>query len=649
MGVYINLVQMAMYYVKNTDRVENSENSIMLDSVYAESSLAQYVEREIENNSLFSSFDITYNMGPLFKKEWNNVINAFASLLKNKEVSVVDYKARENADVDIIEPKCNTGLKVRANTYAVRISSFTCTMVWLPNLIVIKNDRELKVYTYNLLDFSFVNTQVEKKKKINNYGTLKISGPYMTLEIQSSVVECAELINGTIEIYKKCFPINKEEEESDIEDIIEEEKKDRIISKSQKYTQIIKSLGFEVGFIDGQHLDTFLVYLFKSNSGINDDLQDIQEVFNNKLGDYYLFKEVGDDEFLIYEETEKKADENTYIKRVLDDAIERSKKMDIHKKAKKNMGNVKDSALDKTAFVRFENKENVAKTTNSPKKPQANMENFKAVTKEDSIESIFDELNSLTGLRNVKKELRELTFVVQNRQRREKQGLKTPPISLHLVFTGNPGTGKTTVARYVAKIYKCLGLLSEGQMVETDRSGLVAGYVGQTAIKTKEVIDSALGGVLFIDEAYALTNKTEGDFGIEAVDTLLKAMEDNRDNLVVIVAGYDDLMEEFINSNPGLKSRFNRFIHFDDYKPEEMYDIFEGMCRKYQYTVSDEAKDMIISYLENADAGKMGNGRGVRNLFEKVITKQAKRLETSQSQDIKDLQLIIPDDFRDIF
>ena len=205
---------------------------------------------------------------------------------------------------------------------------------------------------------------------------------------------------------------------------------------------------------------------------------------------------------------------------------------------------------------------------------------------------------------------------------------------------GNPGTGKTTVARCVARIYKCLGLLSKGQLVETDRSGLVAGYVGQTAIKTQEVIQSAIGGVLFIDEAYTLSNGGANDFGQEAIDTLLKAMEDHRDDLVVIVAGYDDLMGDFIHSNPGLESRFNRYIHFEDYSADQMFSIFESLCSKNQYELSYDAEDAVKSYFSNVDISAIGNGRGARNLFEKVVTQQAKRIEKTSGDENIDLQLI---------
>ncbi len=264
--------------------------------------------------------------------------------------------------------------------------------------------------------------------------------------------------------------------------------------------------------------------------------------------------------------------------------------------------------------------------------------------KEEKLEDILTEFNSLIGLDTVKEEISELVYIVQNQLRRKEKGLKVPALSLHLVFMGNPGTGKTTVARYVAKIYKSLGLVSKGQLVETDRSGLVAGYVGQTAIKTREVIDSAIGGVLFIDEAYTLANGTANDFGQEAIDTLLKAMEDLRDDLVVIVAGYNELMENFIHSNPGLESRFNRYIHFDDYSSDQIISIIQRLCENNQYKLSEEAEKALKEYFDEIDISSIGNGRGARNIFEKLVTQQAKRIEKNSNVDSMDLQLITFDD-----
>ncbi len=211
---------------------------------------------------------------------------------------------------------------------------------------------------------------------------------------------------------------------------------------------------------------------------------------------------------------------------------------------------------------------------------------------------------------------------------RDSRGLKTASISKHLVFLGNPGTGKTTVARLLSKIYKQLGVLETGQLVEVDRAGLVAGYVGQTALKTKEKIDEAMGGILFIDEAYTLA-KGGSDFGQEAIDTILKAMEDYRENFVVIVAGYPEPMEQFLGSNPGLKSRFNKNIMFEDYTEDELLCIFHAFCAPYNMKLSDDAEDAVKQYLHWLVSHKsedFANGREMRNLFEMSLSSQANRL-----------------------
>jgi len=267
------------------------------------------------------------------------------------------------------------------------------------------------------------------------------------------------------------------------------------------------------------------------------------------------------------------------------------------------------------------------------------------LTKDETLDDILAELHELIGLEYVKEEISDLVKVVQHQQRRKEKGLKTPLLSLHLVFLGNPGTGKTTVARFIARIYKALGLLSSGHLIETDRSGMVAGYVGQTAIKTQKIINDALGGVLFIDEAYSLSNGSHNDYGQEAIDTLLKAMEDKRDNFVVIVAGYPDEMDSFIHSNPGLESRFNRHIHFEDYSPKEMVEIFCLLCRKNQYELSEDGKKKLHEYFSAIDISEIANGRGARNLFEKVVTQQAIRMNAVDGdQSGKDLSTIILED-----
>lgn len=264
----------------------------------------------------------------------------------------------------------------------------------------------------------------------------------------------------------------------------------------------------------------------------------------------------------------------------------------------------------------------------------------------EKIEDLKAELNELIGLAGVKREVNNLINIVTIYNLRRQNNLKTVDMSLHMVFSGNPGTGKTMIARLMSRIYKSLGMLKKGHLVEVDRSGLVAGYVGQTATKTSAVIEKALGGVLFIDEAYALNNKSENDFGQEAIDTLLKAMEDHRDGLVVIVAGYDGLMDQFIHSNPGLESRFNRYLHFDDYSIDEMLDILDLQLKKGQYQLTEDARAAVRDYITAANTSSIafGNARGVRNIFEHLLVAQANRLSEDADITKDDLMTITAED-----
>lgn len=304
------------------------------------------------------------------------------------------------------------------------------------------------------------------------------------------------------------------------------------------------------------------------------------------------------------------------------------KQIDVIKKLSENSGAYVPEELPKIN----EPKPEMAKTEKTDKTEKAEaekQEEAEAVEPPEKIEDLLTELHSYIGLERVKGEVESLINMVKIHKLREQHGLPTVDMSLHMVFSGNPGTGKTMIARLMARIYKSLGILSKGQLVEVDRAGLVAGYVGQTAPKTREAVEKALGGVLFIDEAYSLTyHKDASDFGMEAVDTLLKLMEDNRDDLIVIVAGYDGLMDEFVRSNPGLESRFNRFLHFDDYTMDEMLEIFKSRCDKGGYTLADGALDRVRAFIEkqNVDSVTFGNARGVRNLFEQILVCQANRL-----------------------
>ena len=282
-------------------------------------------------------------------------------------------------------------------------------------------------------------------------------------------------------------------------------------------------------------------------------------------------------------------------------------------------------------------------STNAPKAEEKEPE-------KPNFDELMEQLDSLVGLETVKKEVKNLINLVKVRKLRKENDLPVPPMSFHMVFLGNPGTGKTTVARLISGLYAAIGVLSKGQLVEVDRSGLVAGYVGQTALKTQEVIQSALGGVLFIDEAYSLSSGGENDFGREAIETLLKAMEDHRDDLVVIVAGYTGPMEKFIHSNPGLESRFNRYFFFPDYDGNQLTEIFRIQCKKNSYTLTPEADEaalkMFTRLYEERDEN-FGNGRDVRNCFEDMVVRQSNRVAAMESPSKDDLITVLPEDLVD--
>jgi Cdc6-like AAA superfamily ATPase len=266
----------------------------------------------------------------------------------------------------------------------------------------------------------------------------------------------------------------------------------------------------------------------------------------------------------------------------------------------------------------------------------------------ERLESLLEELDALVGLKGVKEEVRLVTCLLQVQRLRQQRSLPVVEGSRHLVFTGNPGTGKTTVARLLARIYRTLGVVEKGHLVETDRSGLVAGYVGQTAIQVKQVVTSALGGVLLIDEAYALARGREGDFGFEAVDTLVKLMEDHRDDFVVIAAGYSEEMATFIGSNPGLRSRFPKTIVFPDYTNEELLDIFDRLCDEHRYRLTAAARRKVEDWFaaQFRDKG-FGNARLARNLFEAAVAKQATRIVEVAEPTDRDLITLKPGDVPD--
>jgi hypothetical protein len=264
-----------------------------------------------------------------------------------------------------------------------------------------------------------------------------------------------------------------------------------------------------------------------------------------------------------------------------------------------------------------------------------------------SLDELMAKLHKLVGLEKVKKEVETLTNLVRINKMRQERKLPVPPLSLHMAFTGNPGTGKTTVARLLAQIFRAIGVLEKGHLVETDRSGLVAGYVGQTAIKVHEKVTEAMGGMLFIDEAYALATGDEEDFGREAVDTLVKLIEDHRDKFIVVVAGYPAPMQKFLDSNPGLRSRFNRFIHFDDYTPDELFKIMERMCGEHGYKLQPSAAQFIqwlLSRMHEKRGENFANGRDVRNIFEQALAQQANRVGPMQNPSDEELCSLVAED-----
>ena len=289
---------------------------------------------------------------------------------------------------------------------------------------------------------------------------------------------------------------------------------------------------------------------------------------------------------------------------------------------------------------------NKVKAQTSGGETTAKAEEKKEEPKPD-FDALMAELNELVGLEEVKRDIKNLVNLMKVRKLREQNDLPVPPMSLHMVFLGNPGTGKTTVARIVSGLYAAIGVLEKGQLVEVDRSGLVAGYVGQTALKTQEVIKKAIGGVLFIDEAYSLASGGENDFGREAIETILKAMEDHRDELIVIVAGYTGPMEKFINSNPGLESRFNKYIFFPDYNGEQLMEMFRIRCKKNGYTLTEEADkaatEAFTDLYENR-GDNFGNGRDVRNCFEDMIVRQSNRVAQIENPSKDDLMTVLPAD-----
>lgn len=258
---------------------------------------------------------------------------------------------------------------------------------------------------------------------------------------------------------------------------------------------------------------------------------------------------------------------------------------------------------------------------------------------DDALKPYLKELNHMIGLKRIKSQIYDMICEINVAKLRKAFRLKEVKPTRHMVFLGNPGTGKTTVARMLADIFKTLGVVSSGQLVEVDRSGLVAAYAGQTALKTRKAVESAIGGVLFIDEAYAICRNDNDEYGYEALDTLTKCLEDYRENLVVIVAGYRKEMQDFLNSNPGLSSRFKTIISFDDYSPNELNEIFLSLLKDNDYHLDKEAKKVVKEYFSSIQC-LGGNGRAIRNIFEDTIRYQARRVNSLEDISIDTLSEI---------
>ena len=359
-------------------------------------------------------------------------------------------------------------------------------------------------------------------------------------------------------------------------------------------------------------------------------MRDMKDELKDIYKDFY---EGAFDEFLGDDSSKKSAGRTRekYRRDKIDRSADRIKDT-IRESASGNSG---EQTIESDVVTEIEYANQATENKEEPKEPE---------------KSGMEELNELVGLETIKHDVEELVGLAKVRKMREEKGMKAVPVSLHLVFSGNPGTGKTTVARILAKLYKEIGILTTGQLIETDRSGLVAGYVGQTAIKTQKKIQEAMGGILFIDEAYTLNQEGE-NFGQEAIDTILKAMEDHRDKFIVIVAGYTELMKAFVESNPGLRSRFNKFFEFPDYTVDELQEIFKMQCSKYQYKLTDEAAEAVreeIIRLEASKGENFANAREVRNLFEKIITNQAARVADLENVDEEMLSTITIEDLKDL-
>ena len=420
--------------------------------------------------------------------------------------------------------------------------------------------------------------------------------------------------------------------------------------------QFLQGCLLKIGFSDGELAEEEIYFIMSlpdefdevcsRNRGYRRFIKTInQEIFKADASKYFDFENTP---FFLSTLCADFEDASIMVRSNLEIVFNAFRAMDgAFSEAETNTANEILDKIDDESKAYVENDENKETNTEGEQnQPKSFDRSDVIINASDELDAALKELEELIGLESVKQEVMLCINLLRINQMRKEKGLPELQTSNHMVFTGHPGTGKTTVARIMAKIYKCLGVVSKGQLVETDRSGMVAGYMGQTALKTAQVIKKAKGGVLFIDEAYSLSSEDgSNDYGKEAIDTLVKGMEDYRDDLVVIVAGYVDEMKQFIAMNPGLRSRFNKYINFENYSASEMLDIFKLSCEKTKFILSVEAEESALAYFEqNQDDPTFGNARGVRNFFDKVVTNQATRILTIQNPSEEEFRTLNKED-----
>lgn len=409
---------------------------------------------------------------------------------------------------------------------------------------------------------------------------------------------------------------------------------------------VYKCFKLSTNFVESNQNELFaLLYLLGRGNGINIiDHQDIHFLYDTDLLNEYQKLQ---DSYRDRIEADLKSDESLFT--LSNFLMHADKNLQVeYLKNLYQFSSIVIKADGKVTLREEEALKRIMKLSESDNNHLSHTSNIKPKETENTpLNEILTELDALIGLTAVKEQVKQLINFIRIQKARESAGLKNTSVSYHVVFTGNPGTGKTTVARIISRIYKQLGVVTKGHLIETDRSGLIGEFVGHTAKKVNSVVDSALDGVLFIDEAYAIVNQGQDDFGKEAVNTLIKRIEDDRERLVVILAGYTSEMNQFIETNPGFKSRFNRYIEFPDYSSEELLAIFLSLCDKLDYSLTARARVKLSLYFKTAYAernGSFGNGRFVRNTFEKTLESQANRIASVPNLHLETLTTIEAED-----